>query len=178
MIQDYPHFNFGITFSSALDSQHSLTVGFGIAELDKLAVTLSQILTNIISDADIDPSAGIIKLSENVDLLPANLSLARTELSLVQAMGRETILRQYIEMVKPLYDWLVIDTNPSLSLLTINALAAADSVLIPVAPKYLDARGLELLLKSISQLRRQINPKLAIDVVCYKGYELPYPLFL
>jgi chromosome partitioning protein len=84
------------------------------------------------------------------------------ELALVPAMGRETILRQYIDVVKPLYDYLVIDTAPSRGLLTLNALAASSQVIIPVTPKYLDAKGLELLLKTISRVRRQINPRLEI----------------
>jgi len=72
------------------------------------------------------------------------------------------VLRQYIEKVKPLYDYVIVDCAPSLDLLSINALSAADSVIIPVVPKYLDAKGLELLLKSIAQIRRQINPNLSI----------------
>jgi chromosome partitioning protein len=98
-----------------------------------------------------------------VDLLPANSSLTGIELALAPLIGRETILRRYVEQVKPLYDYILIDTAPALDLLTVNALAAADSVIIPVAPKYLDALGLELLLKSVAQIRRQINPNLAID---------------
>lgn len=145
------------------DSQHSLSVSFGIAEPEKLPVTLSTIMTNIISDLDCEPSTGIITLKEGVDLLPSNLSLASTELMLVSAIGRELILRQYIEKVKEMYDYIIVDTSPTLGLLTINALAAADCVLIPVVPKYLDAKGLELLLKTISQLRRQINPNLSIS---------------
>lgn len=144
------------------DSQHSLTVGFGVATPDKLQITLSSILENIINDSGYDPTAGVIKHAEGIDLLPANLTLAKTELMLAPVMGRETILRQYISEIRHLYDWVIVDTSPSLGLLTINALAAADSILIPVVPKYLDARGLELLLKTVSQLRRNINPQLAI----------------
>jgi chromosome partitioning protein len=145
------------------DSQHSLSVSLGVAEPEKLTVTLSTIMTNIISDLDYEPNAGIITHKEGVDLLPSNLSLANTELMLVSAIGREPILRQYIEKVKKLYDYIIVDTAPTLGLLTINSLAAADCVLIPVVPKYLDAKGLELLLKTISQLRKQINPNLSIS---------------
>jgi len=84
------------------------------------------------------------------------------EIMLAALIGRETILRQYIDRVKPLYDYCLIDTAPTLDLLTVNALAAADSAIIPVTPKYLDAKGLELLLKSIAQMRRAINPNLSI----------------
>ena len=145
------------------DSQHSLTVSMGIKDADKLQVTLASVMMNIINEREFEPTDGIIHHSEGVDLLPANGSLAGIELALAPLIGRETILRQYIEMVKPLYDFILIDTAPTLDLLTVNALAAADSVIIPVVPKYLDALGLELLLKSIAQIRRQINPKLAID---------------
>jgi chromosome partitioning protein len=77
-------------------------------------------------------------------------------------MGREIILRKYINKVKALYDYILIDTAPTLDVLTINALAAADSAIIPVAPKYLDAKGLELLLRSIAEIREDINPNLEI----------------
>ena len=144
------------------DSQFSLTVSLGISEPDKLAVTLATVMNNIINETDFDPTVGIIHHSDGVDLLPANNSLTGIELALAPLIGRETVLRQYIEMVKPMYDFILLDTPPSLDLLTINALAAADSVIIPVVPRFLDAKGLELLLKSIAQVRRQINPSLSI----------------
>ena len=145
------------------DNQHSLTVSLGVAEPDKLPVTLKTIITDIIDEKDIDPTAGIIHHTEEVDLMPANNGLTGIELTLASLIGRETILRQYIEKVKPLYDYCILDTAPTLDLLTVNALAAADSVIIPVAPKFLDAKGLELLLKSIAQIRKHINPRLSID---------------
>ena len=145
------------------DSQFSLTVSLGVKEPDKLPVTLTTIMNNIISETDFDPTSGIIHHSDGVDLLPANSSLTGIELALAPLIGRETILRQYVEMVAPLYDFVLIDTPPTLDLLTVNALAAANSVIIPVVPKYLDAKGLELLLKSIAQIRRQINPKISIS---------------
>ena len=144
------------------DNQHSLTVSMGVLEPDKLSVTLTTIITDIISEKDSDPTAGIIHHSEGVDIMPSNSSLTGIELALAQLIGREAILRQYIDRVKPQYDYILIDTCPTLDLLTINALAAADSVIIPVTPKYLDAKGLELLLKSIAQVRRAINPSLVI----------------
>jgi len=145
------------------DSQHSLTVSLGVKEPDKLPFTLTTVLNNIINETEFDPLAGLIHHAEGVDLLAANSSLTGIELVLAQLIGRETVLRQYIDMVKPMYDFILLDTPPSLDLLTINALACADSVIIPVTPKYLDAKGLELLLKSIAQIRRAINPSLAIN---------------
>ncbi len=86
---------------------------------------------------------------------------------MAQVIGRETILRQYIDKVKHLYDYCLIDTCPTLDILAVNALAAADSAIIPVTPKYLDAKGLELLLKSIARVRRSINPRLAIEGILF-----------
>jgi len=144
------------------DNQHSLTVSMGITDPDKLPITIKTIITDIIDEKDIDPTAGIIHHTEGVDILPANNSLTGIELSLASVIGRETILKQYIEKVKPLYNWVLLDTSPTLDLLSMNALAAADSLIIPVAPKFLDAKGLELLLRSVAQIRKFINPQLSI----------------
>jgi chromosome partitioning protein len=144
------------------DSQHSATVSLGVAEPDKLPFTLATVMQNIINEKEIDPMQGIISHSEGISLLPSNNSLAGIEVALAPIIGRETVLRQYIEKVRGLFDYVLLDTAPTLDLLTVNALAAADSVIIPVAPKFLDAKGLELLLKSIAQIRRHINPSLEI----------------
>jgi chromosome partitioning protein len=144
------------------DNQHSLTVSMGVKEPDKLSVTLTDVIADIIAKKDIDPTAGIIHHAEGVDLMPANDSLTGIELALVPVIGREVILRKYINKVKPLYDFILIDTCPTLDILAVNALAAADSAIIPVCPKYLDAKGLELLLKSIAQMREFINPNLDV----------------
>ena len=110
------------------DSQHSLTVSLGVKEPDKLPVTLSTVMNHIISETDYDPTSGIIHHPDGVDLLPANSSLTGIELTLAPLIGRESMLRQYVEMVKPLYDFILIDTPPTLDLLTVNALAAAEEV--------------------------------------------------
>jgi chromosome partitioning protein len=144
------------------DAQHSLTISFGVKEPDKLPITLTTVMNYIINETDFDPKAGIIRHSDDVDLLPSNNTLTNMEIALMGLIGRESVLRQYIEKVKPFYDYVIVDCAPSLDLLTINSLAAADSVIIPVVPKYLDAKGLELLLKSIAQIKRQINPALSI----------------
>ena len=97
--------------------------------------------------------------------MPANIELSGLEVSLVNAMSRETILRQYLDTVKRNYDVILIDCSPSLGMLTVNALAAADSVIIPVQAQYLSAKGLEQLLGTINRVKRQINPKLRIEGV-------------
>jgi chromosome partitioning protein len=144
------------------DNQHSLTVSMGVTEPDKLQSTLTNVIADIVAKKGFDPTAGIISHSEGVDLMPANDSLTGVELALAPVIGRETILRKYIGKVKPLYDFILIDTCPTLDLLAINALAAADYALIPVTPRFLDAKGLELLLKSIAQMQEFINPNLSI----------------
>jgi chromosome partitioning protein len=145
------------------DSQHSLTASLGVREPEKLTVTLASVISEIIGERDIDTSAGITHHPEGVDYLPSNSTLTGIELALAPLIGRESILRQYIDKVKNDYSYIIIDTAPTLDLLTINALAAADSVIVPVCPKFLDALGLEQLLKAVAQIKRQINPKLAVE---------------
>jgi chromosome partitioning protein len=134
----------------------------GVSDPDALPVTITTVIKNIIDKKEIDPTAGIIHHKEGVDLMPTNINLTGIELILAPLMGREVILRKYLNKVKHLYDYCLIDTSPTLDILTINALAAADSVIIPVTPKFLDAKGLELLLRSIAGIREDINPNLDI----------------
>lgn len=114
-------------------------------------------------DKTLDASQGIIHHSEGVDLLLSNIELSGFEVRLINAMSRERVLKTYVNEVKKNYDYVLIDCMPSLGMITINALAAADSVIIPTQPHYLSAKGLELLLRSVSRVKRQINPKLRID---------------
>ena len=105
----------------------------------------------------------MLSSGEGVDLLPSNIELSGLEVRLINAISRERVLTTCINEVKKNYDYVLIDCMPSLGMLTINALAAADSVVIPTQPHYLSAKGLELLLRSVSKVRRQINPHLRID---------------
>lgn len=145
------------------DPQASLTISLGYPKPDELPITLANIMAGIIQDNPLPVTEGIIHHGEGVDLMPASIELSGVEISLVNAMSRETILRQYVQSVKLSYDYVLLDTSPSLGMLTINALAAADSVLIPVQAEYLPAKGLELLLKTIARVCRQINPYLEIS---------------
>lgn len=97
---------------------------------------------------------------EGVDLIPANIELSALEISMVNVMSRETILRQLIEEIKDSYDYCILDCMPSLGMVTINALACADSVLIHVQAAYLPVKGLQQLIKTIGRVKRQLNPKL------------------
>lgn len=145
------------------DPQGSLTISLGHPQPDELPVTLATIMKKIIMDEPISPREGILQHEENVDLMPAGIELSGTEASLVNAMSREKVLKQYLDSVKQAYDYVLLDCMPSLGMLTINALTAADSVLIPVQAQYLPAKGLEQLLQTVSKVRRQLNPKLKID---------------
>lgn len=145
------------------DPQASLTISLGYPQPAELSATLPQIMRKILLDEPIASNEGILQHDEGIDLIPASIELSGIEVSLVNAMSRETVLKQYLATVKQNYDYILLDCMPSLGMLTINALAAADSVLIPVQVQYLPAKGLEQLLQTIAKVRRQINPTLKID---------------
>lgn len=145
------------------DPQGSLTISLGNPHPDQLQLTLASAISKTMNDMDLSPKEGILHHSEGVDLMPANIELSGLEVSLVNVMSREKILKQYLDEIKSSYDYILIDCMPSLGMLTVNTLAAADSVLIPVQAQYLSAKGLEQLLQTINKVRKQINPKLKID---------------
>ena len=145
------------------DAQANLTMSLGYPRPDDLPISLATIMQDITDDNPFDVQKGILHHSEGVDLLPSNIELSGLEVRLINAISRERVLTTCINEVKKNYDYVLIDCMPSLGMLTINALAAADSVVIPTQPHYLSAKGLELLLRSVSKVRRQINPHLRID---------------
>ncbi len=145
------------------DPQGSLTISMGYQRPDELPITLCDLMLKVLNDQSISPGEGILHHEEGIDLLPANITLAGMEVSLVNAMSRESVLKQVLANYKTDYDCILVDCGPSLGMLTINALAAADRLIIPVQPQFLSAKGLELLLQTVSKVRRQINPKLKID---------------
>ena len=145
------------------DPQASLTVALGYPRPDELPFTLSDAMEKIMTEQPFAPGEGLLHHPEGVDLMPANIMLSGLEVSLVNAMNREKILKQYLDTVRREYDFILLDCMPSLGMLTVNALAAADQVLIPVQAQYLSAKGLEQLLQTINKVRRQINPKLKIE---------------
>ena len=147
------------------DPQGSLTIALGEQRPDDLQVTLSDLMAGAMENQQIRNDEGILHHEEGVDFIPANISLSGLEVSLVNAMNREKILRQVIEPYRKEYDYILIDGMPSLGMLTINTLAASDSVLIPVQSQFLSAKGLEMLLQTVSKVKRQINPKLKIQGV-------------
>ena len=146
-----------------VDPQASLTIALGNPQPDDLTVTLSDMMAKVLQDKEIPPGEGILHHAEGVDLMPSNISLAAMDVSLVNAMSRERVLKQYLDTVKLEYDYILLDCTPSLGMLTINALASADTALVPVQAQYLSAKGLEQLLHTVNQVKRQINPKLKVE---------------
>lgn len=147
------------------DPQGDLTVSLGWKDNDNLSITLADKILDFIQDNNSMPDDVILHHDEGVDLIPANVELSALELSLVNAMSREVAMKGYLKSIKDNYDYILIDCMPSLSMVTINSLAAADSVIIPVQAQYLSAKGMTQLIQTISKVKRQINPKLKIDGV-------------
>ena len=146
-----------------MDAQGSLTASLGYQQPDQMEETISTLLGKIIQDVPLTPGEGILRHAEGVDLLPANIELSGLEVTLVNTMSRETVLREYLKIVRNQYDVILLDCCPSLGMLTINALAAADEVLIPMQAHYLSIKGLEQLIHTIGKVKRQINPRLEIS---------------
>ena len=145
------------------DPQGSLTVSLGVKNPDELPVSLATVLQRVIDDRPIDGGLGIIQHEEGVDLLPSNIELSGLEISLFNVMSREFILKGYVDEIRGNYDYILIDCMPSLGMMTVNSLVAADSVIIPSQPNFLSTKGLNLLMHSISKVKRQINHRLRID---------------
>ena len=147
------------------DPQGSMTISLGYKEPDNLEYTLSTLLSEVMEEQKLSLHETIIRHGEGVDLIPANIELSVLEINLVNAMSREIMLRSVVEHLKSEYDYnyIIIDCMPSLGMLTINALACADSVLIPVQAAYLPVKGLEQLIKTIGKTKKSLNRKIGID---------------
>ena len=145
------------------DPQSSLTESLGFHQTDQLEVTLSSIMEKIMEDKEVGQTEGILHHAEGIDLLPCNIELSGIEVSIINAMSRETIMKRYIDQMRKSYDYILIDCMPSLGMLTINAFAASDSVLIPVQAAYLPVRGLEQLIMTISRVKKHINPHISFE---------------
>ena len=145
------------------DPQGDLTTYLGYFDGESLEVTLADVMRKIMQDETIESNDGILHQKEGVDLVPSNLDLSAMEVNLVNAMSRERILSLYIDKIKENYDYVIIDCMPSLGMITINALTAADKVIIPVQAHFLPAKGMTQLLKTIGRVQRNTNPNLRIS---------------
>lgn len=137
-----------------LDAQANLTMALGFQNPDEIPYTISNILQKAVREEAIDPSEGILTTEEGIDLMPSNIQLSGYEASLINEYGREAMLKQYVEAVKMNYDYIIIDCQPSLNILTVNALAAADSVLIPTQPQYFSMAGLQMFFETVGKMQR------------------------
>lgn len=145
------------------DPQGGLTTCLGWQDTDNIPVTLANKMSETMRSVESNPFDGMLRHAEKADLVPSNLELSAFKMSLVTAMRREGVLKNYLSQVKDKYDYILIGCMPSLGMITLNALTAADSVIIPVQAQYLPAKGMTQLLQTVSKVKRQINPKLQID---------------
>lgn len=147
------------------DPQGHLTMGMGFPK--NIRVTLKSMMENIIMGIEFDPKEAVIKHQEGVDIIPANKLLAGMDMSLFTIDDREMVLKEYLELLEKDYDYIIIDCMPSLGMLTINVLSAANSVLIPVQPQYYAADGLTELLKVVKGIKQRFNPELNIEGILF-----------
>ncbi len=148
-----------------MDPSGNLTTGLGFEKNQR--VTLKNMLEYIIMDVDFEPKEAVIRHEEGFDLVPSNELLTGLDTSLVTIEDREYVLHKYIEMLREGYDYIIIDCMPSLGMLTINGMTAADSVLIPVQTKYYSAAGISKLLKVYDAIKKNFNPDIEIEGILY-----------
>lgn len=144
------------------DAQGSMSISLGVASPDDLDITISPLLSKIINDEEIGDNEGILHHSENIDFIPANIDLLGIELNLIHVINREMVLKKYLKHFEDVYDYVIIDCSPSLGMLTINALACSNELIIPLQAHYLSVRGMEQLLKTINKIKKDINENLSI----------------
>ena len=148
-----------------VDPQGDLTKMLGLRKPNDLPLTLGNVMSNIVAGVSGSDHPEIMQHHEGFDFVPGNRSLSAVEVSLVNAMSRETVLRQYINTVKNDYDYVLLDCRPALGMLVINALSASDYVLIPVQAEYFAAEDMTELIGTVQSIKRQINPKLKVGGV-------------
>ena len=149
------------------DPQGALSVGLGIQPHE-----LDATIYNLLMERNLSASEVVIKTSVNgMDLLPSNIDLSGAEVQLVHEVGREFVLGRVLQPLIPEYDVVLIDCQPSLGLLTVNALACADGVLVPLECEYFALRGVALLMETIEKVASRLSPKLAIDGVLATMYD-------
>lgn len=148
-----------------LDAQANLTMSLGWNSPDEAEVTIATLLNKTANEEEIAYGEGILQCEEPVDLIPASIQLSGYEANLLNEFGRESVLKQYLQGIANQYDYILIDCQPSLNILTVNALVAADSVLIPTQPQYFSTAGLQMLFQTIHRVQRKLNPNLQIEGV-------------
>ena len=148
-----------------LDSQASQTVSLGWRQPDELPITIATQLDKIINRKPINPKDGILQHAEGVDLMPSSIELSGLEVRMVNATRREYLLKNYLSQVKEDYDIVVLDCPPTLGMITLNALTAADRVIVPVQPEYLSVVGMTQLFDTVVMVKEDMNPNLKVEGV-------------
>jgi chromosome partitioning protein len=144
------------------DPQANLSMSFGIERPDELAVSMNNILSAVMDGRPLPIKSRCIVSGDKLDIIPSNINLATTEINLREEMGGEHTLKELLEPLRSDYDYIIIDTNPYLGMLTINALAACNEVIIPVSQQLWSATGLTDLLQTIFKVKRKINPQIIV----------------
>ena len=148
-----------------LDPQGSLSLGLGIRNNKELPYTVSTVIQKVINEIEISEGEGIIHNDEGVDILPSSHRLRTVEQQLDEVMSKEHILEEYIDGIRDRYDYIIIDCNPGVDNLILNALTCCDSVLIPSPPEYLCVEGLQEIIRTIGQVKKRLNRKIEIEGV-------------
>ena len=144
------------------DPQSNLTSSLGIDNADELDNTVGRFIEREIDEQQVPAEEYILHNEEGVDIVPCNIGLAGLDYKIMNALSREHLLDAFVSEVRDDYDLILIDCSPSLNLVTINVLTAADSVIIPVEASYLSMAGLQQLLASIGSTKRKLNRKLEV----------------
>jgi len=163
-------FNLGVALSKLgnkvllvdVDPQADLTISMGYYDNDNIP-TIANLMECSMNDKEINADNVILHHDEGIDLIPSNLELSALEMSLVNAMSREYTLRNCLRDLNDKYDYILIDCPPSLTMITVNALASSNKVIIPVQTQYLAVKNMVQLLKTVSKVKRQVNPKLEVE---------------
>ena len=144
------------------DPQGDLTAYMGWHNTDDIPVTIATLMERVVKDIDVTPKEALLHQEEGVDVIPSNLELSSMEVSLLNVMSREYVMKNVLKEVKDEYDYILIDCMPSLGMLTVNALSCSDKVIIPVETGYLATKGTQQLLRTIKQIRTHTNPNLQV----------------
>ena len=165
-------FNLGVALSKHgnkvllvdIDPQADLTTSMGFYDdPDNPIPTVADLMKRSMWEEEINAESVILNHKEGIDLIPSSLELSALEMALVNAMSREYTLKNCLREIKDKYDYILIDCPPSLGMITVNALASSDKVIIPVQTQYLAAKNMVQLLNTVGRVKRQINPKLDVD---------------
>jgi len=148
-----------------LDPQGSLTICAGVQNPDKLTHTVYTLLDTVLNEDSLPEPSEYIIPCEKIDIIPCNIKLSAFELNRGHEIGAERALQAVIEPLREMYEIIIIDTPPSLGILTANAITASDSIIIPVTPQLLPAVGMKMLIKTIQKIQKHVNPNVSIEGV-------------